>query len=253
MITPDLSIIIPAWQEADRIENSLIKLSEYLRRNFWRNVEVLVVVAHSHDGTLEIARSKSGLFENYKVIDAGPRAGKGRDVRLAMQEARGDYKLFMDADLATPLYHLKAVRKLKKENADVIIGVRNLQTSHRGLRKIISKTGNRLVKWVLDINIRDTQCGFKAFRGPVADDLFGAQTINGWGFDMELLAIAKKRGYRIQTIPIHDWNDVDGGTFDNTAIRGSLSTLKDLLTIKWNLLNGRYDQVSEPVSVVQES
>lgn len=172
----------------------------------------------------------------------------------AWQEATGEYKLFMDADLATPLHHLNTVRRLmREEKADLIIGVRNLLTSHTGLRKIISKTGNRLVKWVLGLNIRDTQCGFKAFRGSVADDLFGVQTINGWGFDMELLAIAKKRSYSIQTIPIHDWKDVDGSTFDNTAIRGSLSTFKDLLTIKWNLLTGRYEQVSEPVPALQES
>lgn len=179
---PNISIIIPAWQEADRIGSSLVELSKYLRENVWTNVEVLVVVADSPDKTLEIAQSKSGLFKNYKVIQAGPRAGKGRDVRLAMQQARGQYKLFMDADLATPLHHLTTVRRLMEEKADVIIGVRNLKTSHNGLRKIISNAGNWLVRRVLDLNIGDTQCGFKAFRGPVADDLFGVQTINGWGF-----------------------------------------------------------------------
>lgn len=247
-----VSIIIPAWREADRIGNSLVKLSEYLRENFLTDVEILVVVADSPDNTLEIVQSKSDLFEKFKVIEAGPRAGKGRDVRLAMQEATGEYKLFMDADLATPLHHLKTVHRLMKENADVIIGVRNLQTSHSGLRKIISKTGNRLVKWVLGINIRDTQCGFKIFRGPVAEDLFEVQTINGWGFDMELLAIAVKRGYDIRTIPIHDWKDVDGGTFDNTAIRGSISTLKDLLTIKWNLVTGEYEPSPDLSPALQE-
>jgi dolichyl-phosphate beta-glucosyltransferase len=247
-----LCIIIPAWKEANRIGGSLERLSAYITVREAAETEVLVVVADSPDRTLEIAQSKSGLFKNYKVIQAGPRAGKGRDVRLAMQEAKGEYKLFMDADLATPLHHLKTVQRLMKEKADLIIGVRNLQTSHSGLRKIISKTGNRLVQWVLGINIDDTQCGFKAFRSPVAEDLFGVQTINGWGFDMELLAIAKKRGYSIQTIPIHDWKDVDGGTFDNTAIRGSISTLKDLLTIKWNLVTGKYEPSPDLAPALQE-
>lgn len=238
-----MSIIIPAWQEAKRIGDSLEKLRRFLTVHELRETEVLIVVADSPDETLEIAQSKSDSFKNYKVIRAGQRAGKGRDVRLAMQEAKGKYKLFMDADLAAPLHHLNTVQRLMEEKADIIIGVRNLQTSHSGLRKIISNFGNQLVKFVLRINIRDTQCGFKAFRAPVAEDLFGVQTINGWGFDMELLAVAKKRGYSIQMIPIHDWKDVDGGTFDNTAIRGSLSTLKDLLTIKWNLLTGKYEQV----------
>lgn len=248
-----LSIIIPAWQEAKRIGDSLEELGRFLTDHKLGEVEVLVVVADSPDGTLEIVQSKSNLFENYKAIQAGPRAGKGRDVRLAMQEATGEYKLFMDADLATPLHYLETVYRFMKEKADVIIGVRNLQTSHIGLRKIISKAGNRLVKWVLDINISDTQCGFKAFHGPVADDLFGVQTINGWGFDMELLVIAVKRGYDIRTIPIHDWQDVEGGTFDNVAVRGSISTFKDLLSIKRNLVIGRYEELSEHIPTLLES
>lgn len=219
------------------------------------DVEVLVVAADSPDGTVEVARSKADLFKNFRVIEAGPRAGKGRDVRLAMLEAKGEYKLFMDADLATPLHHLNTVFRLMHEKADVIIGVRDLHSSHTGLRKFISMAGNLLVRLVLGVNIKDTQCGFKAFRGPVADDLFGVQTINGWGFDMELLAVAQQRGYNIRTIPIHDWQDVEGGTFDNTAIRGAISTLKDLLVIRWDLFTGRYEPSpdSDPAPVLQES
>lgn len=249
---PNLSVIIPAWKEAKRIGQSLEELGRYLIDHELGEVEVVVVVADSPDKTFEIAHSKSDLFEDYKVIQAGLRAGKGRDVRLAMQEATGVYKLFMDADLATPLHHLETVYCFMKEKADLIIGVRNLQTSHSGLRQLISRAGNVLVRGVLGINMRDTQCGFKAFRRCVADDLFSVQIINGWGFDMELLAIAKKRGYSIQSIPIHDWKDVDGGTFDNAAIRGSLSTIKDLLIIKWNFFTGRYKQGCAPVSALGE-
>ena len=214
---------------------------------------MVVVVADCPDATFEIAHSKSYLFEDYKVIQAGHRTGKGRDVRLAMKHAKGEYKLFMDADLATPLHHLKTVLRLMEEEADVIIGIRDLQSGHTGLRKIISVAGNLLVRKVLRLDIKDTQCGFKAFRGPVADDLFGVQTINGWGFDMELLAVAAERGYDIRTIPIHDWKDVEGGTFNNTAIRGAISTLKDLLTIKWNLVIGKYETTTDPAPVLQET
>jgi len=128
-----LTIIIPAWQEAKRIGSSLETLSEFLAAQKLGETEVLVVVADSSDGTLEIAQSKSNLFKNFRVLVAGHRVGKGRDVRLAMQEAKGEYKLFMDADMAPPLHHLNIVRKLMKEKADIIIGVRNLQTSHTGL------------------------------------------------------------------------------------------------------------------------
>ena len=247
------AIIIPAYQEANRLGSTLEQLSRFLNENGLGTVEVLVVAADSPDGTVDVARSKADMFKNFRVIEAGPRAGKGRDVSLAMLEAKGEYKLFMDADLATPLHHLNMVFRLMEEKADVVIGVRNLHSSHTGLRKIISMAGNLLVRFVLGVNIKDTQCGFKAFRGPVADDLFGVQTINGWGFDMELLAVARQRGYNIRTIPIHDWKDVDGGTFQNTAIRGALSTLKDLFTIKWNLITGRYNPSPDPAPVLQES
>src|SRR5690554_421651 len=101
-----LTIIIPAWQEAKRIGSSLEKLSEFLTVHQLRESAVLVVVAASPDGTALAARAKAVLFKHFKVIETGPRAGKGRDVKLAMLEAKGEYKLFMDADLATPLHHL---------------------------------------------------------------------------------------------------------------------------------------------------
>ena len=101
-----LNIIIPAYQEANRLGSTLEQLSRFLTENGLGTVEVLVVAADSPDGTVDVARSKAGLFKNFRVIEAGPRAGKGRDVRLAMMEAKGEYKLFMDADLATPLHHL---------------------------------------------------------------------------------------------------------------------------------------------------
>jgi len=113
--------------------------------------------------------SEGDLFENFNVIEAGPRAGKDRDVKLAMQEVKGEYKMFMDADL----HHLKSVHRLMNQNKDVIIGVRDLHASHNGLRKMISMAGSLLIRLVLGLNVRDTQCGFKAFRGTVADDLFG--------------------------------------------------------------------------------
>jgi hypothetical protein len=138
----------------------------------------------------------------------------------------------MDADLATPLHHLETVAKLTREDVDVIIGVRDLEKSHHGLRKVISNFGNLLVRRLLRLGIRDTQCGFKAFRGPVADDLFAHQRVVGWGFDIEVLALATQRGYSISTIAIDDWQDVAGGTFTNVAVTGALSTFRDLLRVR---------------------
>jgi len=239
--TIDLSIVIPAYNEARRIGVTLATLSDHLEahRHDLGTVEVLVVVARGHDRTAELARAQANAFDQLEVVDAGAPAGKGRDVRLGMQAARGRYRLFMDADLATPLHHLEAVAKLMRDDVDVIIGVRDLQQSHRGLRKVISNFGNHLVRRLLGLRIRDTQCGFKAFRGPVADDLFARQTIVGWGFDIEVLALATQRGYRISTVPIDDWQDVAGGTFTNVAVTGALSTFRDLIRVRRSLARSR--------------
>ena len=230
----DFSIIIPAYNEARRIGVTLATLSDHLRAHGQDlgAVEVLVVAARGHDRTAELAQAQANAFDQFEVIDAGEPAGKGRDVRLGMQAARGRYRLFMDADLATPLHHLETVAKLTREDVDVIIGVRDLEKSHHGLRKVISNFGNLLVRRLLRLGIRDTQCGFKAFRGPVADDLFAHQRVVGWGFDIEVLALATQRGYSISTIAIDDWQDVAGGTFTNVAVTGALSTFRDLLRVR---------------------
>jgi dolichyl-phosphate beta-glucosyltransferase len=236
----DLSIIIPAYQEAKRIGQTLEELAKFLKTRNYGAVEVLVVVAQSSDGTEQIATSKAAYFANYRVVAAGPRMGKGRDVRVGIMEARGRYKLFMDADLATPLSHLDDVYKLMQNEAKVGICVRDLSSSHTGLRKFISSLGNLLVQGLLLPGIKDTQCGFKVFEAGAADEIFGRQTILGWGFDMEILAIARKLGYKTEIIPTPDWQDVAGGTFANVAVTGAASTLKDLLSIKLKSLTGRY-------------
>ena len=240
----DLTIVVPAYNEARRIVVSLETLSDYLHAHDLGTVEVLVVVARGYDDTATLARAQAGAFDMFRVIDAGEPKGKGRDVRLGMQQAQGRYRMFMDADLATPLHHLEAVAELMHQGADVIIGVRDLRRSHTGLRRFISSVGNRLVRATLRLRIEDTQCGFKAFRGPVADDLFGHQTILGWGFDIEILALATQRGYRIETIPIDDWHEVAGGTFNNVAVTGALSTFRDLLKVRRSLRKGERSEAS---------
>ncbi|MBI4101107.1 glycosyltransferase [Candidatus Microgenomates bacterium] len=235
----DLSIIIPAYREAERIGGTLKQIAGYLKQHDLGNVEV-AVVANSHDPTAAKARAKARLFRNFHLVDEGKPVGKGKAVAMGMQKTSGSYKLFMDADLATPLHHLQTVSRYMKGGSDVIIGVRDLGKTHKGLRKFISSFGNLLVRLILRLSTKDTQCGFKAFRREVAQDLFSAQTIFGWGFDIELLAVAKARGYSIQTIAINDWRDVAGGSFANVATQAALSTFRDILKIKWQLIRGIY-------------
>lgn len=238
----ELSIIIPAYQEAARIENTLEEVAAYLKAHDYTATEVLVVTADSPDGTARLARSKARLFADFRVVDAGPKAGKGRDVRTGIMEAKGAYKLFMDADLATPLHHLETVRDLIRKRVEVAIAVRRLRSSHKGLRRLISGGGNLLVRALLLPGITDTQCGFKVFSAHAAEELFRRQTILGWGFDMEILAIARQLGIPIVTFPVPDWSDKPHGTFENEVRSAALITLAELAVILYRRLTGRYNQ-----------
>lgn len=242
MIKPKLSIIVPAYQEAARIEPTLDRLADFINKYDLKELEVLVVVADSPDGTLELAKRKAGLFKNFRVVSSGPKVGKGRDVRTGMMEAAGEYKLFMDADLATPLHHIKTVLDKIDDGAEVIIAVRNLSLIHTGLRKYVSSLGNLLVQLLLLPGVNDSQCGFKAFSAEAADNLFKRQTILGWGFDMEILAIAKMLNYKIDQIQVPDWSDKPNGTFESEVKTAALETLGELFTIVWRKWRGVYKQ-----------
>lgn len=245
--TFDLSIIIPAYQEAKIIGQTLDSLAAFLGSNQLGSVEVLVVVANSPDDTADIARGKSASFSNLRVIDAGERVGKGRDTRLGMMEATGRYKLFMDADLATPLHHILEVKTLMDANAEIGIAVRDLWRIHHGLlRKLISKSSNIAAQILVTPGVKDTQCGFKVFRADVAHELFTRQTMLAWSFDAEILAIARKLGFRISYIPCPDWRDpksADMGLSGDSPLKAAFRSLIDLFIIRWNIWTNRYTKV----------
>jgi dolichyl-phosphate beta-glucosyltransferase len=243
---PDLSIVLLAYEEAARIGPTLDELAAFLDSRDYGRVEVVVVSAARPDGsrdeTLAIAESKRPLFERLVIEDPGPKAGKGRDARHGMLAASGRYRIFMDADLATPLHHVDTALEMARNGSDVVIAVRDLSTSHTGLRKLISGLGNLLVQLLLLPGIRDTQCGFKLFTRQAAEDVFPRQTIDGWGFDMEVLAIARRLRHSIGVVPTPDWADVAGGSFHHVALSAAVETLWDLFVIRWRLLTRRYDQ-----------
>jgi glycosyltransferase involved in cell wall biosynthesis len=244
----DLSIILPAYMEAEGIGSSLEQLAAFLATRDYGQVEVLVVVADSTDGTADIAQGKAGLFKHFRVVHAGPRVGKGRDVRLGVFEARGRYRLFMDADLATPLVHLDDVKRLMDRGAKVGIAVRDLVKIHKQLkRKIMTEAGNVLAQVVLLPGIKDTQCGFKVFEAEAAERIFSYMTILGWGFDLEILALARKFGYNIEIFEAPDWKDpkaAEAGLVGDSAAGAALQVLRDLLRVRWNLIRGLYRKPS---------
>lgn len=245
----DLSIVIPTYKEQGRIGESLVQLAKYLKTCRY-SVEVLIVDADSPDRTVAEAQAEAKLFRHFRVLSAGPkppgRAIKGKQVRAGMFEAKGRYIVFMDADLATPLKYLHSVFDAMDAQKPVAICVRDLNQSHRGLRKMISGFGNFLVQVTLLPGIRDTQCGFKAFERGAAHKIFARQQILGWGFDLEILAIARKLGYSIELIDTPDWHDVKTGSKlgGTSAIKAALQVFFDLINVKFGMLTGRYRQPS---------
>ncbi len=244
----DLSIIIPAYMEADRISDVLGELAAFLSSRDYGAVEVIVVSADSPDGTANLAGSQAHLFKHFRLIQPGPKVGKGRDVRVGMFEARGRYRVFMDADLATPLVHLDEVKAFMDRGGKIAIAVRDLFVIHKGLmRKTMSKSANLAAQLLVVPGIKDTQCGFKVFEGSVAEDIFGRMTMLQWSFDMELLAIARLRGYEIEVIQTPDWKDPKAngtGLVGESMVKVVLGGLLDPFKIRLNIWAGRYKTAS---------
>ena len=241
----ELSIVIPALNEEKRIGKTLDELSKFLKSDMIMssvNCEVIVVSADGTDRTHEVAIKHSKKFTNFVLLKPGKPVGKGRDVQYAMLRAKGNHAIFMDADLATPLHHLPVAYSKALEGSDIVIATRNLQKHHSSLpRRILSQAGNAAFRVLGGVWVEDSQCGFKLFSHQAIRICFKRQTIMRWGFDMELLAIAKTHGLAIERIRVNDWQHVPGGTFDSRQIiHNALQSLEDLLYIARNRLLGRY-------------
>lgn len=228
----DLSIVIPALNEERRIGKSLDELAEFLQKTIFFNdkrVEVLVVSADSTDETHAIVRSKAHLFRDLRLLKPGPRLGKGRDVKYGMLRAKGLAVIFMDADLATPLKHLPKFYKSFEEGADVVIATRNLFKHHKRMgRRLLSNIGNLVFRIGGGIWVEDSQCGFKLFSYEATQICFSRLNIMRWGFDMEILTIAKANKLKIVTHRVNDWKHMPDGTFEVGIIKNSLNSLVDI-------------------------
>lgn len=241
---PKISIVIPAYKESRTIEDTILRVRKYIKR--WSashgDAEVIISVGKSPDDTLEKASRMTANLKGFRTIDAGLPHDKGHVVKVGMLTAKGEYRLYMDADLATPLHHLgKAIKLLAKY--DVVNGQRMIYTIHTGVRRFISITCNRLVRYILLPGFPDTQCGFKGFRAAVAEKVFRQQTIDSWGFDMEILALARKADAKISHLLIADWQEKEGGTLNENpvkAMQAAAMTFFDLLKIRMHFLLGYY-------------
>jgi len=236
---PFLSVVIPAYNEEPRIQRTLDRVTEYLsiREHTW---EVVVGDDGSTDDTAAILKRAASANPNIRVLTL-PHRGKGWAVKNAMLEAKGDYRLICDADLSVPIEQVERLLPPRLEGVDIAIGSREQPGSRRigepPLRHLMGRVYNRLVRSLISTGLKDTQCGFKCFRGDVVSPLFGLQTMDGFAFDAELLFLAHRRGLTVKEVGI-DWYYGEGSKV--RPVRDSLSMTGDLLKIRWAYLTGRY-------------
>ena len=236
-----LSIIIPAHNEEERLPPSLELVDAFVRQQLYP-IEVIIVENGSHDRTLEVVRSFQSKMPYLKVIQETQK-GKGLAVRSGMLAASGQYRIFCDADFSMPVTEISKFIPKTGEQYDIAIASRELPESKRvdepEFRHLIGRVFNNLVRWALLPGLQDTQCGFKAFRGDVADHLFRMQTLTGWSFDAELLFIAQRLGYKTIEVPI-TWYYKPGTRLH--IVKDSIKMASDLFTIRRNAKQGKYDQ-----------
>lgn len=242
MTNPKLSIVIGALREEKRIGKTLDVLSIFLKdEGLDKSTEVKVVIADGGDNTLGVVSDRRNSFESLSVIEPGKPVGKGRDIKEGMLAAHGEIRLYMDADLATPLHHIKTVLTMfENESPDIIIGTRRLTKIHKDIpRQLISLFGNFCFLLVSGFYSPDTQCGFKAFTAEATGICFKKLTRLKWSFDMELLTIANVNKLSVQQITLNDWQDMPDSTF-KPSLGSSLQFFKDLLRILINRIFRKY-------------
>lgn len=244
---PECSIVIPAYNESARIRPTLDELLRYSEQQNW-NVEILVVDDGSRDDTTAIIREYSKRHPQIVLLDNPENHGKGFSVRAGMLQARGNVCLFTDADLSSPLGEAQHLFDAIAAGADVAIGSRwlrtELQTVRQPLyRRVFGRVFNLFLRVVLGLNFADTQCGFKAFRREAAQRIFPLQKIERWGFDPEILFLARKLGLVVKEVPVI-WAHSEGTRLH--PFRDGLRMGVEVLRIRWNSICGAYSVPGVP-------
>jgi len=230
---PSLSIVIPAYNEAGRLGQSLEELTRFFKVE---EAEILLVIEKSTDRTLAIAEEFATRHPHVRVLAQSAQRGKGHAVKTGMLAAEGEIVFYMDADLSVPLQSVTTFLDFfdRTPSASILIGSRqhpesDIVTAQGWLRRSMGQTFNHLVRLFSGIPWRDTQCGFKAFRREVARELFSLQTLDGFAFDVEILLLARQRDLRIVELPVVWQNSVDSKVH---IVRDSLRMMRDIWRLR---------------------
>ena len=235
MSTPELSLVIPAYNEALRLPETLRRLSEYCAHLEF-TWEVLLAIEKSEDETLDLAKAAAESQPNFRVVYPGFHRGKGFAVRQGMLEATGAIVLFMDADLSVPLEEVTGFVQYLRDHpeADVLVGSRKHAQSRivkrqSWLRQRMGETFNWILRRVAGIRIKDTQCGFKAFRRRAAEAIFSRQRLDGFAFDVEVLLLAERLGFTSVELPVQWINSPHSHV---RIVSDSLKMLRDAMLVR---------------------
>lgn len=244
MKTPYVSIIVPAYNEEDRISRSLSRIHEYLslQKYSW---EILVVIDGATDNTFNMVHEFESLFEDrLTIINNKKNHGKGYVVRQGMLKASGEFRVFTDADNSTDISHLDAMIVKFGEGYDVVIGTRDdkdvpgakQEIKQSFLKRLLGNMGNLFIQLVAVRGIWDTQNGFKGFSAKAAQEIFSRTVIDKWGFDIEVLALARQLDYRVGIIPVFWKNDPKS----HVKLSGYFRTLWETVQVRLNIWRGKY-------------
>ena len=235
-----LSVIIPAYKEAKRVSATLLDMDKYLSKQKY-SYEIIIINDGSPDNTAQVVEKLQELVKNLRVIDNKRNNGKGYVVKQGMLEAKGKYRLFMDADNSTTIDHLDKFWPFIDKGYDIIIGSievkgAKIEENAAWYRRWLGRIAKVVIRIIAGLwEIHDSQRGFKLFSEKVAKQIFPRQTLMRWGFDFEILALAKKLNFKIKEVPVN-WKNPPG----SVTLMSYFRTFGELLKIRWNFWTDKY-------------
>jgi glycosyltransferase involved in cell wall biosynthesis len=237
-LNPFLSIIIPAHNEENRLPDTLEQIFGFLEKQSF-TAEVIVVENGSSDKTFEITQGFMAQHANLRVLQS--ERGKGAAIKRGMLEARGDYRFMCDADISMPVDEISNFIPPTLNNFDIALGSREAKGAVRYNEPSYRHLGGRAINFLIQLfilpGLNDTQCGFKCFSAKVAESIFNLQSMHGFSFDLEVLYIARRKGYHIREIPVHWYFHPETKV---SAVRDAVRMIQDIFRIHANARRGMY-------------